>query len=56
MAAAPSPQIYDRTAPRSAVRRWLSRAVALVYGLVMFEVASCSVRLPSTFTPPTLLP
>src|SRR6266550_5793020 len=38
MAAAPSPQINDRTAPRSAVRRWLSRAVALVYGLVMFEV------------------
>lgn len=38
MAAAPSPQVSEPTAPRSAVRRWLSRAVALVYGLVMFEV------------------
>src|SRR5205807_10309825 len=35
---APSPQGILPTAPRSAVRRWLSRTVAVLYGLVMFEV------------------
>src|SRR5437899_5482560 len=38
MSAAPSPQGLQPTAPRSAVRRWLSRTVAVIYGLVMFEV------------------
>ncbi|PYX58415.1 MAG: hypothetical protein DMG76_09010 [Acidobacteria bacterium] len=38
MSAAPSPQGILPTAPRSAVRRWLSRTVAVIYGLVMFEV------------------
>src|SRR5713226_3221937 len=38
MSAAPSPQGILPTAPRSAVRRWLSRTVGVIYGLVMFEV------------------
>jgi len=38
MSAAPSPQGILPTAPTSAVRRWLSRTVAVLYGLVMFEV------------------
>src|SRR5205809_1100508 len=38
MSDAPSPQGILPTAPRSAVRRWLSRTVAVLYGLVMFEV------------------
>jgi protein-S-isoprenylcysteine O-methyltransferase Ste14 len=37
MSAAPSPQGI-LPAPTSAVRRWLSRTVAVLYGLVMFEV------------------
>ncbi len=38
MLAAPSPQGILSTAPRGAARRWLSRTVAILYGLVMFEV------------------
>jgi len=38
MSAAPSPQGIQPTPPRSAVRRWLSRTLAVIYGLVMFEV------------------
>src|SRR5438445_6628834 len=38
MSAAPSPQGVLPTPPRSAARRWLSRTVAVLYGLVMFEV------------------
>src|SRR5437899_4826859 len=38
MSAAPSPQGILSTAPRGAARRWLSRTVAILYGLVMFEV------------------
>src|SRR5690242_15969587 len=38
MSAAPSPQGILPTAPRSALRRWLSRMAAILYGLVMFEV------------------
>src|SRR6266849_6908704 len=38
MAAAPSPRIGESDAPKSAVRRWLSRGAAFIYGLVMLEV------------------
>src|SRR5437867_2494508 len=38
MLAAPSPQGILSTAPRGAARRWLSRTVAILYGLVMLEV------------------
>src|SRR5437870_463739 len=38
MSAAPSPQGILSTAARGAARRWLSRTVAILYGLVMFEV------------------
>jgi protein-S-isoprenylcysteine O-methyltransferase Ste14 len=38
MSAAPLLQGIPPTAPRSVVRRWLSRTVAILYGLVMFEV------------------
>jgi len=38
MSAAPSAQRIPPTAAESAVRRWLSRMIAFVYGLVMFEV------------------
>src|SRR5438874_6616149 len=38
MSDAPSPQGILSTAARGAARRWLSRTVAILYGLVMFEV------------------
>src|SRR5437899_11244347 len=38
MSAAPARQGVLPTPPRSAARRWLSRTVAVLYGLVMFEV------------------
>jgi protein-S-isoprenylcysteine O-methyltransferase Ste14 len=38
MAAAPSSRIGESDAPKSAVRRWLSRGAAFIYGLVMLEV------------------
>src|SRR5256712_7791910 len=38
MLAASSPQGILATAPRGAARRWLSRTVAILYGLVMLEV------------------
>src|SRR5947208_17099726 len=38
MSAAPSPQGILSTAARGAARRWLSRTVAILYGLVRFEV------------------
>ena len=38
MLASPSSQIIQTSAPKREMPRWLSRAVAVIYGLVMFEV------------------
>jgi protein-S-isoprenylcysteine O-methyltransferase Ste14 len=38
MAAAPSPEVGLSPVRQSTARRWLSRMVAVIYGLVMFEV------------------
>ena len=38
MAASPSSQIIPPSTPKRELRRWLSRVVVVIYGLVMFEV------------------
>src|SRR5215470_19720596 len=38
MAAAPASEVSPPPAPQGTVRRWLSRILAVIYGLVMFEV------------------
>ena len=38
MAAAPASEVSPPPAPQGTVRRWLSRMLAVIYGLVMFEV------------------